>query len=149
HGKLLRQQHAGQRWINQVALDGDVVRAVCTMPAGKAGDNSELFRLTADGVAADRINWRRTSYAEGYFHYGDHSNHVSRRLTRKAPNTIAINGDQVHWFGVGKDSVSRSFPLDEAAVPVAGAVDEIGGVVVGTTAAPSKQGPTPANLHVL
>src|SRR5256885_1843915 len=32
-GKLLRQQHAGQRWINQVALDGDEIRAICTMPA--------------------------------------------------------------------------------------------------------------------
>src|SRR5262245_2903571 len=39
-GKLLRQQHAGQRWINQVALttDADTVRALCTMPAGRYGD---------------------------------------------------------------------------------------------------------------
>src|SRR5207245_2061874 len=30
-GKLVRQQRAGQRWINQVALgaDGDVVHAIC------------------------------------------------------------------------------------------------------------------------
>ena len=45
-GKLLRQQRAGQRWINQVALGPDeVLRAVCTMPAGRAGDMPEVFRL--------------------------------------------------------------------------------------------------------
>src|SRR5260221_14741579 len=38
-GQLLRQQRAGQRWINQVALGADdVLRAVCTMPAGGSGD---------------------------------------------------------------------------------------------------------------
>src|SRR5262245_53818317 len=48
-GKLLRQQHAGQRWINQVALGAeDLVRAVCTMPAGRAGDMPEVFRLGPD-----------------------------------------------------------------------------------------------------
>src|SRR5262249_45088031 len=43
-GKVLRQQRAGQRWINQVALgaDGDPLRAVCTMPAGRAGDMPEV-----------------------------------------------------------------------------------------------------------
>src|SRR5262249_23298360 len=58
-GKLLRQQHAGQRWINQVALGAeDLVRAVCTMPAGRAGDMPEVFRLGRD-AAAEEIAWRR------------------------------------------------------------------------------------------
>jgi hypothetical protein len=36
-GRLLRQQRAGQRWINQAALGpGGVLRAVCTMPAGRS-----------------------------------------------------------------------------------------------------------------
>src|SRR5262249_62223973 len=44
-GQLLRQQRAGQRWINQVALGTDgVVRVVCTMPAGRAGGMPEVFR---------------------------------------------------------------------------------------------------------
>src|SRR5579871_5300803 len=31
-GRLVRQQHAGQRWVNQVALgaDGDTLHALCT-----------------------------------------------------------------------------------------------------------------------
>src|SRR5215470_6960168 len=57
-GKLLRQQRAGQRWINQVALGPDeVVRAVCTMPAGRSGDMPEVFRLGADAVATEEIAW--------------------------------------------------------------------------------------------
>src|SRR6516162_2385421 len=73
-GRLLRQQRAGQRWINQVALgSGDVLRAVCTMPAGRAGDMPEVFRLGAGAVTAEEIAWRRGQYADGYFHYGDHS----------------------------------------------------------------------------
>src|SRR6516165_11594586 len=59
NGRLLRQERAGQRWINQVALGTDeVVRAVCTMPAGRAGDMPEVFRLGAGDVAAERIDWR-------------------------------------------------------------------------------------------
>src|SRR4029077_4521882 len=73
NGKLLRQEHAGQRWINQVALGTDeVMRAVCTMPAGRAGDMPEVFRLGTDNVTAEAMAWRRGQYADGYFHYGDH-----------------------------------------------------------------------------
>jgi hypothetical protein len=62
-GRLLRQQRAGQRWINQVALGGDdVLRAVCTMPAGRAGDMPEVFRRAADAVASEQIAWRRGRY---------------------------------------------------------------------------------------
>src|SRR4051812_5906101 len=37
NGKVLRQQHVGQRWIESVAIDDDTIRALCTMPAGKSG----------------------------------------------------------------------------------------------------------------
>src|SRR6516225_548015 len=69
-GKLLRQQRAGQRWINQVALGRDnALWAVCTMPAGRSGDLPEAFRLSADAVAPEAIAWRRGQYADAYFHY--------------------------------------------------------------------------------
>jgi glyoxylase-like metal-dependent hydrolase (beta-lactamase superfamily II) len=148
-GKLLRQQSAGQRWINQVALGADdELRAICTMPAGRAGDMPELFRLTADSVAAEGIGWRRSDYAEGYFHYGDHSNHVTRLLVRQGSFTAVVNGDQVHWFSAKGINATATFPLHDAAIPVAMTGASNGFAVVGTTAAPSKD-KTPPNLHVL
>jgi metallo-beta-lactamase class B len=149
-GKLLRQQSAGQRWINQAALGADdVFRVVCTMPAGRAGDMPELFRLTADAVASEGLSWRRNNYADGYFHYGDHSNHITRLLVRQGASAAAIDGDQVHWLGATGTTATATFPLAEAAVPVAAAAGAKGIVVVGTTAAPSKQDEAPANLHIL
>src|SRR5436305_2578593 len=143
-GKVLRQRHAGQRWINAVGLDRGVIRAVCTMPAGRAGDNSEVFRLTARDVTPEDITWRRTSYAESYFHYGDHSNHVTRLLTTRGSCTVAVNGDQVHWLNV---RATAAFPLPQSAIPVAVAAGDRGVVVVGTAVAASKEAPRPTNLH--
>jgi metallo-beta-lactamase class B len=145
-GKVLRQQHAGQRWIDAVGLDGGVIRAVCTMPAGKAGDNSEIFRLTAGEVAPEGISWRRTSYPDSYFHYGDHSNHVTRLLATHGSFTVAVDGDQVHWLDTRQ---TAAFPLPELAVAVAVAAGDRGVVVVGTAVASSKSGAEPTNLHVL
>ena len=148
-GKLIRQQHAGQRWINQVALDGDEIRAICTMPAGKAGDNSELFRLTADMVEMEKINWRRTSYADGYFHYGDHSNHVTRVLHSDIDHPAVVNGDQVQWFSKEGEIKTNTFPLGEGAIPVAMVKGPRSYTVVGTTAVPSKQNQAPTNLYLM
>jgi metallo-beta-lactamase class B len=148
NGKLLRQQRAGQRWINQVALGPDeVTRAVCTMPAGRSGDMPEVFRLGTDHVTAEAIAWRRGQYADGYFHYGDHSNHVTHLLTRAGPATVVVNGDQVHWLGTAGKTVP--FPLQPTAIPVAVAGGPTGIVVVGSTAAQSKQDPAPPNFYVL
>jgi glyoxylase-like metal-dependent hydrolase (beta-lactamase superfamily II) len=147
-GKVVRQQSAGQRWINQVALGADgAVRAICTMPAGRAGDMPELFRLTAEGVASEGINWRQGDYAQGYFHYGDHSNHVTRLLGRQGRFTSVVNGDEVQWLGAPKKATA-TFPLGATAMPVSVAGADNGLVVVGTTAAPAKD-KTPPNLHVL
>ncbi len=147
-GKLLRQQRAGQRWINQVALGADdALWAVCTMPAGRASDLPEVFRLSAGAVAPEEIGWRRGQYADAYFHYGDHSNHVTRLMSGDGGAPVVVNGDQVHWLGaVGK---TATFPLQPAAIPVAVAAGPGGVAVVGTTAAPSKQEGAPPNLHVL
>src|SRR5262249_18268446 len=51
-GKVVRHYKVGQRWIDDVAfLPGSKeVIALCTMPAGKAGDRVEAFRLR-DGQA--------------------------------------------------------------------------------------------------
>jgi glyoxylase-like metal-dependent hydrolase (beta-lactamase superfamily II) len=147
-GRLLRQQQAGQRWINQVALhpQGDVIRAVCTMPAGRAGDVPELFRLTRDGTAPEGISWRRGDYTDVYFHHSDHSNHVSRLLARHGNFTVAINGDQVVWLSA-KEGLTATLPLPESAIVVSLAVARKGAVIVGTTS-PAGKG-KPANLHLL
>jgi glyoxylase-like metal-dependent hydrolase (beta-lactamase superfamily II) len=148
NGTLLRQERAGERWINQVALSTDqVVRAVCTMPAGRSGDMPEVFRLGANGVIAEAIAWRRGQYADGYFHYGDHTNHVTRLLAPSRPAAVVVNGDQVHWLGAAGKTVY--FPLQPTAIPVAIAVDPTGVVVVGITATPSKKDSLPPNLHIL
>src|SRR5262247_3521041 len=46
-GKIARQYRVGQQWIDRVAFlpGSNEVIAVCTMPAGRAGDRVEAFRL--------------------------------------------------------------------------------------------------------
>src|SRR5262249_43815212 len=126
---------------------GGVVGVVGPVRGGRPGDMPEVSRLGTDSVAAEAISWRRGQYADGYFHYGDHSNHVTRLLTRSGPSAVVVNGDQIHWLGAAGKTVQ--LPLQPTALPVAVAADPTGIVVVGTTAAPSKQGETPPNLHVL
>jgi glyoxylase-like metal-dependent hydrolase (beta-lactamase superfamily II) len=145
-GKVIRQQHAGQRWINAIGLDGGVILAVCTMPAGKAGDNSEIFQLSAQEVTSEGIDWRRKAYPESYFHYGDHSNHVTRLMTKWHSFTVAVNGDQVHWLDL---HAKATYPLPEGAIPVALTVGGRTVAVVGTAVAASPDGKAPPNLHVL
>src|SRR6516162_10104873 len=86
-GKVVRQHQVGQRWIDNVAFlpGGNEVVALCTMPAGKAGDRVEAFRLKDDQVRPEPIK------QEGpwFFHYGDHSNHPTMKLAR-ARNTMAL-----------------------------------------------------------
>src|SRR5207245_4266300 len=82
-----------------------------------------------------------------YFHYGDQSNHVTRLLVRAGSFPVVVNGDQVHWLGAAGKTVP--FPLSPTAVPVALAGGPGGVVVVGTTAAPSKQDKAPTNLYLL
>lgn len=148
NGKLLRQEHAGQRWIDQVALGTDeVMRVVCTMPAGRAGDMPEVFRLGTDNITTEAVAWRRGQYADGYFHYGNHSNHVTRLLTRSGSSAVVVNADHVQWLDAARKTVP--FSLQPNAIPVAVAGDPMGVVVVGTTVALSERDPAPPNLHVL
>jgi metallo-beta-lactamase class B len=149
-GKLLRQQRVGQRWIDQVALDpaGRALWAICTMPAGRAGDLPELFRLTAESTAAEGTPSKRGGYAGSYFHYGDHSNHVTCLLARDGDATVAVNGEQVAWLGAAGPPATAPLPLGEEAIPVSMCVGRNGVVVVGTTAVISKSGSQLGNLHV-
>src|SRR5262249_19559399 len=150
-GRVLRQQQAGQRWIERVALgpDGKVLRALCTMPAGRSGDLPELFRLSPGAVAPEGTAWRLKGYAENFFHHGDHSNHVTRFLVRAGARAAVVNGDRVVWLGETGEDAAAAFPLGRGRIPVAAAADPTGLVVVGTTAAPAAAGRRPVNLHVL
>src|SRR3954468_16567102 len=69
-GKIVRTYKVGQQWIDGVAfLPGSKeVLAICTMPAGRAGDRVEAFRLEGGRVLPE------TSSQEGpwFLHYGDH-----------------------------------------------------------------------------
>src|SRR5262245_39079471 len=49
-GKIARHYKVGQQWIDDVAFlpASKEAIALCTMPAGKAGDRVEAFRLTGD-----------------------------------------------------------------------------------------------------
>jgi glyoxylase-like metal-dependent hydrolase (beta-lactamase superfamily II) len=149
-GRLLRQGHAGQRWIQQVSLGpDDVLRALCTMPAGRAGDVPDVFRLTKDRTASEGLSWRRNDYVDNYFHYGDHSNHVTRLMARQGDETVVVNGDQVLWLSTTGAPVAATFPLGPNDIPVSLAVGDRGFAVVGTTAAPGKGAKESANLHIL
>src|SRR5450432_3778823 len=54
-GKIIRQYRVGQQWIDRVAfLPGSKeVMAICTMPAGKAGDRVGAFRLKGEQVVPE------------------------------------------------------------------------------------------------
>src|SRR3954465_13852742 len=79
-GKVVRHYKVGQQWIDSVAfLPGSKeVIALCTMPAGRAGDRVEASRLRDDQVLPETIR------QEGpwFFHHGDHSNHPTMQLAR-------------------------------------------------------------------
>ena len=92
-GKIVRQYKVGQQWIDNVAfLPGSKeVIALCTMPAGRAGDRVEAFRLKDDQVHPEKIK------QEGpwFFHYGDHSNHPTMQLARAKNATALLAGNQL------------------------------------------------------
>src|SRR5262249_10239627 len=56
-GKIVRHYRVGQQWIDNVAfLPGSKdVLAICTMPAGRAGDRVEVFRCHGEQVIGEKI----------------------------------------------------------------------------------------------
>lgn len=143
-GKVVRQYRVGQQWIDSVAFlpGGHEAVAVCTMPAGKAGDRVEAFRLKGDRVAPEPVR------PEGpwYFHYGDHSNHPTMRLARARNATALLAGNQVVIYRPDKDPAVVRLPVNDPDATVSVAVDETGWAVVGATA---RERPTAANLFLI
>jgi metallo-beta-lactamase class B len=142
-GKIVRQYKVGQQWIDNVAFVAGTkdVLAVCTMPAGKAGDRVEVFRCQGDQVIAEKIK------PEGpwFFHYGDHSNHPALKLARAKNATAILAGNQLIVYRKDKEPTTLRVPISDPDASVSLAVDESGWAVVGTTTRESALG---NNLHL-
>src|SRR5262249_29861905 len=143
-GKIGRHYKVGQQWIDNVAfLPGSKeVIALCTMPAGKAGDRVEAFRLKDDQVLPEKIK------QEGpwFFHYGDHSNHPTTKLARAKNATALLAGNQVTIHRKNKEPASVRLPINDPNASVSLAVDESGWAVVGATTRESVPGD---NLYLI
>jgi metallo-beta-lactamase class B len=142
-GKIVRQYQVGQQWIDSVAFvaGSKDVLAVCTMPAGKAGDHPLVFRCQGDHVIAEKLN------QEGpwFFHYGDHSNHPTLKLARAKDATAILAGNQLTVFRKDKEPATLRVPVNDPDASVSLAVDDSGWAVVGTTTRESSLG---SNLHL-
>src|SRR5262245_9246982 len=143
-GKIVRHYKVGQQWIDDVAfLPGSKdVLALCTMPAGKAGDRVEAFLLKGDQVIPDPIRQERP----WFFHYGDHSNHPTMMLARARNATALLAGNQVVIHRKDREPVTVRLPINDPDASVALAVDETGWAVVGTTTRESVRGD---NLYLI
>ena len=145
-GKITRHYKVGQQWIDSVAFlpASKEVRAVCTMPAGRAGDRVEAFRLKDEQVLPERIS------QEGpwFFHYGDHSNHPTMQFARARNVTALLAGNQLVIHRKGKEPTSVRLPINDPDASVALAVDESGWAVVGATTTRKKGAPAD-NLYLI
>src|SRR5262245_8039105 len=137
-GKIVRRYKVGQQWIDSVAfLPGSKeVLALCTMPAGRAGDRVEAFRLTGDQVRPENVNHE----GPWFFHYGDHTNHPTMQLARAKNATALLAGNQLVIHRKDKEPVSARLPVSDPDASVSLAVDESGWAVVGTTAREGTKG---------
>lgn len=109
-GRLLRQAAVGQRWIDQIVLEPktDLVRAVCTMPAGTVSDGPELYTVSAQGAAAEPPTGFNGQSFCWYFQYGDHSNHVTRLLRHAGNTTARATAEEVTWWLDGETARRQS-----------------------------------------
>jgi glyoxylase-like metal-dependent hydrolase (beta-lactamase superfamily II) len=130
-GKVVRHYKVGQRWIDDAAFlpGGKEVIALCTMPAGKAGDRVEAFRLKGDRVLPEKVGQQ----GPWFFHYGAHSNHPTMRLARARNATALLAGNQVVIHRKDKEPASVRLPINDPDASVSLAVDESGWAVVGAT----------------
>ena len=130
-GRIARHYKVGQQWIDDVAfLPGSKeVIALCTMPAGKAGDRVEAFRLKDDLVLPEKTK------QEGvwFFHYGEHSNHPTMKLARARNATALLAGNQLVIFRAGKEPATLRVPVNDPDASISLAVDDSGFAVAGTT----------------
>jgi metallo-beta-lactamase class B len=142
-GKIARQYKVGQQWIDSVAFVAGTkdVLAVCTMPAGRAGDRVEVFRCRGDQVVVEKINHE----GPWFFHYGDHSNHPTLKLARAKDATAVLAGDQLTVYRKDREPATLRIPIRDPDASVSLAVDETGWAVVGTT---TREGTPGSNLHL-
>jgi hypothetical protein len=110
-GKIMRQYKVGQQWIDNVAFIAGTkeVLAVCTMPAGKAGDLVEVFRCRGDQVIAEKIG------GEGpwFFHYGDHSNHPTVKRACAENATAILAGNWLTVYRKDKKPTTLRVPIGD------------------------------------
>jgi metallo-beta-lactamase class B len=137
-GKILQQYKVGQQWIDNVAFVAGTkdVLAICTMPAGKAGDRVEVFRCHGDQVVAEKMNHE----GPWFFHYGDHSNHATMKLARARNATALLTGNQLAIYRTGKEPVTLRLPVNDPDASISLAVDDSGWAVVGATIRESAPG---------
>jgi metallo-beta-lactamase class B len=137
-GKIVRQYQVGQQWIDSVAFVAGTkdVLAICTMPAGKAGDRVEVFRCQGDQVIAEKMSHE----GPWFFHYGDHSNHPTLKMARAKNATAVLAGSQLTVYRKDKEPTTLRIPVSDPDASVSLAVDESGWAVVGSTTRQSAPG---------
>src|SRR5262245_31827438 len=142
-GKIVRQYKVGQQWIDSVAFVAGTadLLAVCTMPAGKAGDRVEIFRCQGDRVVAEKTPHE----GAWFFNYGDHSNHPTLKLARAKNATAVLAGNQLVVYRKDKEPTTLRVPISDPDASVSLAVDESGWAVVGTT---TRESAPSSNLHL-
>ena len=159
-GKIVRTYKVGQQWIDNVAfLPGSKeVIAICTMPAGKAGDRVEAFRCLPSplrgrgaggegaGLECEVIPEKIKQEGVWFFHYGDHSNHPTMKLARAKTATALLAGNQVVIHRKGKEPAVVRLPVNDPDSTLSLAVDESGWAVVGAT---TRESATGANLFLI
>jgi len=152
NGKILQQQHAGQRWIHRMAIDenGSVLRALCTSPDGRAGDAPTVYRFGSDGLTIEIPDGARGA-SEELFHYGDHSNHIAPLLQRMHSGAAGVCADRVMWLtsSTGTRSPQVGFKREIESINVSVAASRSGYVVVGCTGGRAAEKEASGNLFLL
>jgi metallo-beta-lactamase class B len=151
-GNLVRTAQAGERWIQQVAVDrsGQRLHALCTMPAGAAGDFPTVFACR-DKTIAIPPQRGESGWSANLFHYGDHSNHIGIQLHSYATGAALVYDNRVLWVASadGKPTAQVSFPRPADGVTVSLAASPSGHVLVGSSGQPRASGQPEQNLFLL
>ncbi len=150
-GQLVRTAQAGQRWLQQVAIDrtGQLLHALCTMPEGRAGDFPTVYACGKQTLPIPpRLG--EPGWAQNLFHYGDHSNHTGVILRSLPGGAVTVYGNRVLWLTADEDrpECAVEFPRPANAVTVSLAVG--GGRALVGCSGERTEGVTPApNLFLL
>ncbi len=151
-GKLVRTATVGQRWIQQVAVDGTgkMLHALCTMPDGKASDFPTVYRCDKQSVAFPS-NLGEPGWPQNLFQYGPHSNHTGVILRSLPQGAVGVYGNRVLWFSAreGNPETEVEFPRPDNGVTVSMIAGSGGHVLVGCTARAGASDKPKPNLFLL